>query len=425
METQAYAAAITRNFERIDHGLGRLPADSLRYKMLFALRTDYAVRDEVARHKGEHTARYKFKALLKFFAWLLLFPWLGIRTECRGKIVILGDWRFDDSLSKHLGIPLLRFVRFCRFARPIDFVWGCKALFAWIRLLGIRGLSRPKLLWCASAAMNFAKYYCAVDLQGVRTIVTENDLTPHYVAILMRAKEQGAKRVKIEYVQIDSLVHNNVFCDYYFYPTTYHRRIREASPWNDKLTYIEGGYLNTDYLGYTELKHPDPMPGYVTFYTSHSNVFEHDDLFYIGQILAVLPVHLTLCIKVHPYDEQNKYDHLSNHPQVRIIKFGSIDNAALIAQSTFCLSQFSVMSLEAKQNCPNSYFLNYAWRDSQFAVDYTYLNTFFDTIDTPEMLRSVLRGEYSPVRIETFRRNVNMTFPHTFDVFNKFLTDLS
>lgn len=272
--------------------------------------------------------------------------------------------------------------------------------------------------------LEFSKFYNEIDLNNIKTLIFEDDLNAIHVAILLRAKLININRVKIEYFHIDFLQHNNVFGDYYFYPSTLHRKIREKSSYNKKLKYVEGGFLNTEVLDASDKK-DIKRDNIITYFTCHSDLFIYNDLFYINKILEMLPIDSTLNVKVHPNEDYQKYCFLLADDRVKLYKFGMIENKDLIIKSSVCISILSSVSLEAKFICNNSYFINYSFDGSNFAEDYLEIQKYFDIISSDEILSQVLYNKYNAVSLNIFKQNVNMTHPDTLRIFKAFIHTLN
>ncbi len=419
-----FSERVKKNFHDIDGFLEKKTTNFNLYWLLFSIRTHYSVIDELNIQKGEVSLSYEFKNLIRIFYLVLIYPITTIAIGAKENISILGQWRFDRELSKAVNIPQLELKREWSFLK----LNRIKHLFYFIvyfsQFFREKKFDKRKLLRNFCNALYFWKYYNEADLSGIKLIIVEDDLNSVHVAILLRSMQESIIRVKTEYTHIDSLLHNNVFADYYFYPTTYNKIIRDKSNYNENVKYIKGGYLNAAYLGYPRDINKVEKQNIVTYFTGHSNLFAQDDTFYIAEILTFLPSKFELVIKVHPYDKIEKYEYLKTNPQVRVCHFSDISNLDLILKSKFCISIFSGMSLDAKVLCNNSYFINYTWKDSYFAEDYRSLNLFFDTISSSEMLSDVLSNKFQAKPLDLFNANFNMTYPDTFTVFDTFIKNL-
>jgi hypothetical protein len=410
---------VKRNFDKIDSILRTLPFESDEYHMLFSIRTYYSFWAE-RKLFDKKAFRFYIKSILKWIILLILFPFSYMKFTKKEDKVILGNWHFDDYLSGMIDIRLLKYKTLFSL---YGFVNRLKIIpkiivfsFKTLTLLdkGKAVVSSPQIFYFYRALL--------ADVRDIKTIIVENDIYPVNYGILLAAQRNNIVRVKIEYAIIDSVIHQNCFCDYYFYPTIVHRKIRENCPYNSQLKYIEGGYLNKFNIVNSSYEKPENMV--ITYFTEHGDFFEKNDLFYIDDILKVLPVNGIINIKIHPYDKIERYSKYQKNNNIRLYRSTDINNADLISKSSICLSIFSTMSLESKYICNNSYFINYEIGNSPYEYDYSIFNTFFDTINSSKKLYDVLNGKYNPRTIEEFHQNVNITFPNTFEIFKTFINNL-
>jgi len=410
-----YHNKVKRNLRVVDSILDSLQSDKLHYHTLFALRTYYSVTAEKILLKK--VKFFYIEAAVKYLFYFISYPFTTLHLKGIESKSILGEWHFDEYLSLKTGISQIKpqiifsFRNFWKRMGEYPFIFR-------MTFFLLKQLDRRKAFLSLSQIFRFLQGY-HVNLKDCKIIIAENDIYPRNYGVLLHARERKITRIKIEYAIIDSVLHQNCFCDLYFYPTTVHRRIREQCSYNKNLKYIEGGYLNK--FRTSNIQHnPLPSRTVITYFTEHGNFLKRNDLFYIDEILRILPENGTINVKIHPYDRYERYEKYINIPQVNLLKSTDIDNALLISQSTICLSIFSTMSLEAKYICNNSYFINYDMNSSPFSFDYSIFNSFFDTIDTPHKLKEVINGKYIPATIELFHKNVNMTYPNTFEIFKNF-----
>lgn len=410
-----YHKEVKDNLRLVDELLARNSKNERLYHEIFAIRTIYSV---VAQKQVEKVHNLCFlkrimRAFFDFFVHLCTVTDLNINAKC----VILGEWHFDKSLSDKIQVPLiLARKRISIKNLPLKLIDCFSIIKAICYLSGKLELKK----WIITLPFLFEYYMGYRALLGdARIIITENDIFSFNYGVLRVAQQKGIVRIKIEYAIIDAILHQNCFCDYYFYPTKVHRLIRESCLYNVNLNYIEGGYLNEFKMESVSWMPPDHLT--VTYFTEHGNVFEKNDIYYIDIILSLLPEDGILNVKVHPYDQISRYDKYKGNGQVKIIAANQMDNAFLISRSSVCLSIFSTMSLDSKYICPFSYFINFDVENSPYQFDYNCFRNFFDVIDSPEMLKRVLNLDYPATSLKLFRENVNMTYPDTFTVFKNFV----
>lgn len=413
-----YHNRVKENFRLIDEMLLKQDTDSVFYHELFAIRTIYSVVAEKQRSIIGVFGLLKrlFRLILNGLLHVFTTTELGINT----KNAILGDWHFDEYLAQKIDIPQIKPYRKLSFKGcGVRFIDCCFVLR--ISSYLFLNLELRKVLITLPFLLDYYRGYRS-SLGNCKVIITENDIYPFNYGILLHASHKNVVRVKIEYAIIDAILHQNCFCDYYFYPTEVHRKIRENSPYNINLNYVKGGYLNKFEMELVKYKTPESLV--ITYFTEHGNFFVKNDIYYIDTILMLMPLDATLNIKVHPYDKVDRYSKYKNEKQVRIIVSGEIENSVLIAQSTICLSIFSTMSLDAKYICPLSFFINFEIENSPYLFDYKCFSDFFDIIDSPEFLKKILFDKYTPISLELFKENVNMTYPDTFENLKKLVNSL-
>lgn len=413
-EIKPFYEKIRDNYRTYDDYMNRLSPDDKLYRMMLYGRMVYCVDYPLEEHRGVYNSKKRLKSIIHIINACVRYIFGSVGKDNSGKTVILGDRESDRSIAGHMGLPLMHIHLGWKVPSLVAISSFFTTLVTITRMYSMRKLHFPTLLSITPSLLIAEKIYREYSLEGIRLILTSNDVTPYNVAVLFRAKEEGIPSVRFEYASINSLIFNNVFADYYFYPATLHLKIRRACPMNKDLKYIEGGYVNVNSTK-EDQNTPYVPQKLITYFTGHSDLYEFDDHYYIGQILEQKPEDHKLAIKVHPYDHVEDYNYLNGREDVTVYAFDGIRNGELINRSAFCISQDSSMSLEAKLTCTNSYFINYTWRTCCYAETFEYYNEYFETIDSSDFLHRVLHGEHIPVSIETFKQNDNMTYPHTFD----------
>lgn len=413
---------IRENYKVFDTHMMRHDEGSLMYRLMLIMRSAYCVNVDLDRHKGTNTLKKQFRAFIKTFAVAVLYPFFTIVPRRKAESMVLPVFAVDIAIADYLNIPLLEFDKKVTF-RPAAIIDLFQTYFKLFRISLLPEIKFQRVFLLAGDVAAAYKYSHEADLSGIRLISCTDDVSPVQVGVLLNAKRNAIARLKYEYAQINSLMGDNVFADHYFYPTTLHLKIRQASPMNKDLKYIEGGYVNLNRT--EEDQHTPYVPEkLITYFTGHSDLYEFDDHYYIGQILEQKPVDHKLAVKVHPYDHVEDYNYLHDREDVTIYAFDDIRNGELINRSAFCISQDSAMSFEAKLTCVNSYFTNYTWRNCCYTDDFEYMSEYFDFIDSPELLHRVLHGEHTPKSISVFKQNVDMTYPHTLQKFQQVIENI-
>ncbi len=398
------------NYDRMLARSGRKP-----YHDLFALRTQYII-FTIRKHLGlKDRLDLNFMISVIYKALKILFV-QKCQLTSRAETVLLGETK---EMAEYLGIPqsyvLIKHDR--SISRPFKNLVAALSLYKEMIvtmrcLLKERSLIKKNVLLCLPELIDYLVIYKWLDLTGTENIITEVDTTPWYVAVIKKAKESGVGTIKIEYFNIDAATHNNVLCEYYFYPSEFHRKIRESFPINRDLKYIEGGFINWDRLSkYRSL--PKASPKIISFFTGPSGYLKYDDLYYIEEIVSAMDKQNTvLYIKLHPRDKRD-YSKYAASGYCRIVRHQEVDNYELISDSSVCFSVWSVMTFEAKHLLDRSYFINYHWDDPANLIDYRAVTGFIDVVNDKAMLGKALKDQHRPVSIEAFHKKFNFTYPKT------------
>lgn len=448
MPISTYKNNIKNNLIFFDEVLCKYKKNPYVYKILFSLRVHYCVYPEVFKRQAginkkqnlwpeEHNKGSYVEAIKKLPGLVFIRRCLGvikrrlrpayIKKSLSGNdtIVILGDGIEDRKLATALNVNQLRVVE------SYSFSFRNILLYKKIRyvLLALRSSGCLKDKSCLiDNAIDAVLLYEQIDLSGIDIIITEDDLSYSNAIVLQKAIEQGIKTVKIEHVLIDATHHDNVLCEYYFYPSTFHKNIREKCAINKHLKYIKGGYLNQDVIA--EYKYaPQPSPRIILFITQHGTLYgDKDEIYYIDEILDLIPDEdYVIYIKLHPSAEATgqigKYSKYKNNSKCRILGGPGKDNYELISGAYFCVSISSALLLEAKLICNRSFFIN----ETDEGWDPFNLGDLCGSIDvirSKQALKLVLSDCYEFKSEEIFLENYNMTYPETKNKFVEFLDSI-
>jgi hypothetical protein len=412
------------NFEAYDRFLNRLGcAEPAVYNALFSVRAVYCFYTENARAKeGRRFGILDWiSCCLRAMVKLSLAPFIVYRAGFPGAACIVGNTKEDEVTARLTGIRHVTLTR-RRGLTSLAAVGRIWSVFVRAgRKLLHGGLKIGFCLYCLPELANYAQAYETLSLGKVLVLVTENDIDPVFVALVTKAREAGVKTVKIEHYFIDAVNHNNVLCEYYFYPNLYCYGIRRQSVLNSRLKYVQGGYIPWDVLKeYTY--EPQAAPRLVCYISQHS--LQNLDERYVAEILSVLPSDCILCIKPHPRDRPGKYDYLSGAGTVMIAP-ESEDKYHLVSRSTVVLSVMSVLTIEAKHICSRSCFLNYDHSRGQFVLPYEHFSRFINVISNRDQLSSLLRGSLEIVPQSVFLSYFNPAYPESASRFRGFVAGLS
>jgi len=403
---------ILANYHTFDQFASYLSPDSIQKSSFMSIRLLYCA----IIGKKKITFIQSLKHILKLMIRLVRLPFFVAEMTQKSPIIILGTHRLDQEISALTKLPLANII-IRRKQTLLSPSW--KIYFKILKVFGyciVEVLRHRILEWkificSAYGLLDFLIAYYTIDLNEIEVIVTESDSMPLDVALLLRAKEKNIKSIKIDHFLIDPINHNRIFCDYYFYPCLLHFNIMKSFDVNSHIKYKEGGFLHWDQLAIYQYCPTAPMK--ISFFTQHGGILgKKDEIYYINEILEVLPSYCILIIKVHPLDNMERYAIFRQHPNVEIL-FGQIDNYALIAESSLCLSICSTLSLEAKHICENSFFINYDTDSLKGFINYDDFHGLIDTLTSREMLYKALHEDLKISKKEDFIKAFNFSYPHT------------
>jgi len=405
---------VKKSFSEFDIFLQNCKISEQKKNALFVIRTNYAYHRQLNIYlKSKESLLITLGSIVTKLVKLLFFKtYFHYDTDT----IILHYSSKDQKIADQLGICCPPFkIKFSLSAKR------CLALFSIIQIFFIvlltKRINRKQALLVFGGVIDYFAIYSSIKLDGIKTIITENDITSKYVAIIIKAKQLGIKTIKFETCLIDDLFHNNVLCEYYYYPGNYYKNIRRKFDINLGLKYIEGGFLHLDPLnGYSlNLSQTESI---ISYFTSHSNVSgEADDVFYIDEILSVMNQQQYLYIKVHPRDDIQKYQKYTTNEKCKILTHKDIDNYVLICRSNMCFSIFSTLSFEAKHIQEKSYLINYFSEENLTVVDYEKLADFIDIVKNRQTLSKVIAGKYPTITKSKFIKQFNTKFPRTVEHF--------
>ncbi len=405
---------IADNFILYDAFLEKYKSDPEIFKLLFSVRTLYAaqIEDLVKLKRLNAGILPTISTFIRFLTKLALFLFIHASLSDEGDAILLGGSPLDAQMSKDMGFtaahPVIGFGLSAKALKNV-FLYPVVIRSA-RRLLNERKLNRRHAVFTLSYLLDHAAIVQQIDLDKIRTIMAEDDLDPRQATVIQKAKDKGIRTIKIEYYFIDDAHHNNVLCEYYYCPGAFHRRIREKFGINRGLKYLEGGFINWDKLAGYEPR-PQTAPKLALYFSEQAQYL--DDLFYIDEILSVMPEGYQLGIKIHPRDKYERFAKYRDRKECRLIKHGELPNYELISKASICFSTMSVLSIEAKHICSDSYFINYNQKIPENFLDYDQVKDYFDVIGDKDTLKAVFAGKYRPIEKGKSISYFNAAFPRS------------
>jgi hypothetical protein len=357
------------------------------------------------------------KQFLRFVIKFFFIPFMKIELESSSKDVVLKNSTIEISIVNHSTLSLGSLKR--KICINFSSLKIYKELFTILSIYRKdKTLNQRYILLLIHRLIDYLLVYHTINIQKVRTLLMENDRDPYNLALIHRAKIMNIETIKYDNWLIDPVNHNDVYCEYYFYPSLYHKNIIASFYSNSKLKYLKGGFFDWDRLNsYTVMAKKRVI--YFTQFGIDMN--QHKQYICdIANILKNIDHEYQLVIKIHPREESSQYRKIVG--DIYPVTFISTcdDIYQLISESEFCFSVFSTISLEAKHIVANSYFINYDSPNFEI-IDYDKLD--IDLIQNREMLQKILEKQYTPLSIEEFIKKNNCSFPHTIEIMEKILAD--
>ena len=393
---------IIENFKVYDDFLSHL---NPKYRnTLLSLKMMYSIHME----HNELKNTFMVKQSLRFILKLMMIPFVKIDINgLKNSHTILAEGRIEEDLSKKLDISLIDMKRSVTLNR--DSIQIYKKIYQIILIINKdKTLKKRYIFALLHRLIDYLLVYHTLEIKNIEVLLIENDRLSANLALIHRLREESIKTVKYDNWLIDPINHNDIYCEYYFYPSLYHKNIISNFHTNKNLKYIEGGFLDWD--KFDEYTH-QPRRKIIYFTQFGIDVSIHFE--YIEDIVNILEtqkVDYELIVKTHPRENIEKYKVIEEIGENIILIDSCEDIYSLISQANFCFSIFSTISLEAKHIITNSYFINY--RVVEFdIVDYRKLN--LDVVTNKKMLTDVLSLNYTATDKEEFIKNNNCTFPNT------------
>jgi len=337
------------------------------------------------------------------------------------KDIMIASSPIEKIISRKLSIPLVYVGSKVRLNNKTLKIY--KEFFHVVKVLKKENtLKQNYINFLLHRLIDYLVVYHTVELKGISKICMENDREPKNLALVHKSREYGIRTIKYDNWLIDSINHNDIYCDTYFYPSIYHKNIIERFYYNNQLKYVEGGFLHWDVLAEYKAKKNDNKITVIYFTQFGIEISVH--LEYIKDIFMTLGTTANktyeVIVKVHPRERYEKYKKaFKEFDCIKIIKQCD-DVYGLVTQADFCFSVFSTISLEAKHILNHSYFINYS-PNTFSIIDYDYIG--LDLVESKEMLEDIFTNLVSPVEKKVFICNNNCTYPNTVTKFQEVLND--
>ncbi|RLA83870.1 MAG: hypothetical protein DRG78_03140 [Epsilonproteobacteria bacterium] len=368
---------------------------------------------------------FVLKQLIRFLGKILSIPFYTVSLEGvdkQTKNAILENTNIENDISNMMVIPTLSIKRNLNI--NYNFFMIYKKLFrVMCILLKDSSLNKIYIFSLIHRIIDYLMVYETLNINKLQLLLIENDRLPSNLALIHLLQDNKKVTIKYDNWLIDPINHNDVYCDYYYYPSIYHKNIIESFSSNKQLKYIKGGFLHWDKLyNYTDVSNKRIIN---IIYFTQLGISKKEQLQYISDIIEVLKllnIEFLISIKIHPREKTTDYKEFKDiSTYIKIINI-SEDIYTLITKANYCFSVFSTISIEAKHIINNSYFINYN-SDNFTIIDYDKIN--LDLINNKDVLYNVLKKEYIPVIQKEFLNNNNCTFPNTKIKLQRFIDDIN
>jgi len=410
---------ILQNFNVYDVFLSRL--NSRDKEIVSSLKMMYSI--HLPNNEVDKKPLFIVKQLLRFvvkLVTLLFFKSITLNEKSDIHCAILENTNIEVDISKKMDILLVKLNKKLTINYKSFTIY--KELFrCMFRLFKDESLNKRYILVLLHRLIDYLLVYHTVDISDLKTILIENDRTPINLALVHKCKKEGIKTIKYDNWLIDPINHNDIYCEYYFYPSLYHKKIIENFDSNKMLNYIQGGFLSWDSLNEYTQKNTSYKEKIIYFSQFGILINQHKE--YISDIKKIMDEQervYEFIVKIHPREDKKMYHKLlKEFDNIEIIATCS-DIYKLIAESDFCFSIFSTISLEAKHILNNSYFINYNYNSFDI-VNYNDLK--LDVIKDRDTLRKVLNNNFKTISQKEFIKNANCKFPNTLESLKKVCDD--
>ncbi len=401
---------ILENFKSYDNFLATLKAPER--ERLTSLKMMYSVHmahnDNVKMHEY---IKQMLRFLLKLASIAFTKRYLsGMRAG--PNCAVFENSNIEEYISHQLDIPIVKIEKAVSFNVKMIDVY--RDLFNDLYLLfKSRELKKRYIFVLMHRFVDYLMVYHTMEDIRFNTLFIENDRSPEHLGLIHFLREKNIQTVKYDNWLIDPIHHNDVYCDYYFYPSVYHKKIIQSFTSNDDLKLVEGGFLSWDALAKYKSLDSEKEKKIIYFTQFGVPLSEHRQ--YISDILNTLDeleISYVIRVKIHPKESKEVYKELLNEFNKIVIIDACDDIFSLIAESDYCFSIFSTISLEAKHIINNSFFINY--NAGEFRI-VNYEELHIDLIESKEKLLDLFKGPFLPSSQEKFIKNMNCKYPNSME----------
>ena len=399
------AKSILSNFKVYDTFLASIPL--VKRKPLIALKMMYAIHMQTKQVDGNRY--YIMLQLLRFILKISTLPFHIYVVNLSNKgtsCAVMANTQIEKDLTKKEHISLLTLKKEISF-NP-KFIDVYRDVFSSLLLLRDPTLNKYHVLALIHRLIDYTQVLHTIDCSNINVLFVENDRLPQNLAIIHKLQSLQKTTVKYDNWLIDAVNHNDVYCDYYYYPNDYHKSIVQSFASNRDLHYSKGGFLNWDNLKNYPQNTTTNSTTIIYFTQFGINIEEHAQ--YINDIRTLMSLQnkkFHIIIKVHPREDRTTYQEYFQEDEV----IGKCqDIYSYIHKATFCFSIFSTISLEAKHIIKNSYFINYHHTDFTL-VSYDKLG--LDLVTNRGQLAQVIEGAFKTIDQNQFIKKINSNYPHS------------
>lgn len=406
---------IINNFKVFNNFISKLSAKN--QKIASSLKMMYSVHME--NHKEKINFLFLMKQLTRFLIKFFLIPFYKIElkgNDTKSNSVIFKNTNIEEFISNETSIPIVFFKRRITFNLQFTTIYTNILKIIYLLLID-KSLNKKNILSLIHRLIDYEMTFHTLKIPEFKMILLEDDRSPSNLALIHFLRKNNVTTIKYDNWLIDSINHNEINCEYYYYPSLYHKKIIEKFECNRELNYIKGGFLFWDRL--SNYKNEAKKDKYLIIYFTQFSIEIDVHKQYVRDIIDTMNKHKIegkVIVKVHPREEKSKYQEFLNFFDNIEILDKTYDNYMLISQANFCFSIFSTVSIEAKHIINNSYFINY---ENTNIVDYKDLG--LDVIKNKEMLNDVFYNKYTPISQNDFIKNNNCQFPNSIKVLHNII----
>lgn len=412
---------IINNFTIYDNFLTKLNQKDK--NILISLKMMYSIHME--NQKVNKNILFISKQTIRFVIKLVLIPFYvnkAVTTKNNTSSVVLKNCEIENYISNRLDISILEIKKSVKLNFRVLSIY--KKLFRTIYIIfKNKTLNKKYIILLMHRLIDYLMVYETLNIEEIKCVLIENDRIPQNLALIHLMKRNNKPTIKYDNWLIDPINHNDIYCEYYYYPSVYHKKIISSFEHNRDLKYIEGGFLHWDELGlYQDNTNQEEK---LIIYFTQFGVPIKEHLIYLNDIVDTANNcfnEYKLIVKIHPRENIKDYQNLKiNCKNIEIIELSS-DIFALISTSDFCFSIFSTISLEAKHIIDNSFFINYDAKNFNI-IDYD--EVYMDLIKSKEELCEIFSNNQSAISKDEFIKNNNCMYPNTITNLKRILNGIN